>query len=178
MDDSMDQHANSLALNLILDNAPGNPLIWNQFLTELTQQLNCDSCALLVTDLVKRENTHFLFSANISEKYQQQYENKLNRLDTFNYFISNNPKEIFYNHTLEGAYVDEIQSNFISPCEQNYRFGVSISCNQNHTLGLIVSRKESFNAEEQQHVPLNRPNVKTTKAKAIHDEQRHKINSQ
>ena len=178
MDGSMDQHANCVDLNLILDNVPGNPLIWNQFLTDLTQQLNCDSCALLVTDLIKRKNTHFLFSANIPEKYQQQYENKLNRLDTFNYFISNNPKEIFCNHTLEGTYLDESQSNFMSPYEQKYRFGVSIPCNQNHALSLLINRKEPFNAEERQHVTQILDTLLPSLEKAIHEEQRHKINSQ
>ncbi|NOR81075.1 MAG: hypothetical protein GQ529_09645, partial [Methyloprofundus sp.] len=75
MDGSMDQNINCENLSSILDNAPGNPLIWERYLTELTQQLNCDSSVLLVTDLLKRENTHFLFSVNISQTYQQQYEN-------------------------------------------------------------------------------------------------------
>jgi hypothetical protein len=47
-------------------------------------QLSCDSSVLLVTDLIKRENTHFLFSYNIPSAYQEKYENQFNKLDCFN----------------------------------------------------------------------------------------------
>jgi hypothetical protein len=56
----MAQLADAIDLNSILANAPGNALIWNRFLSELALQLSCDSSVLLVTDLIKRENTHFL----------------------------------------------------------------------------------------------------------------------
>ena len=56
----MDQVADGIGLNALLANAPGHPVIWKQFLVHLTQQLNCDSSALLVTDLKERRKTHFL----------------------------------------------------------------------------------------------------------------------
>jgi hypothetical protein len=174
----MDQIAEDLDLNSILANAPGNPLIWNRFLTELTRQLNCDSSALLVTDLIERENTHFLFSNHISQEYQEQYENTLNRLDIFNYFISKNPYHVFYNQTLKDAYIEEANSDFISPCGQNYRFGVSIPCNHNYSLNLLVNRKEAFNDEEQQRITQVLQSIISSLDEAIHAEQRHKINSQ
>ncbi|MDD1613411.1 MAG: hypothetical protein LUP98_01990, partial [Methylococcaceae bacterium] len=104
----MNQPPDGVGLNSILANAPGNPLIWKQFLTELTRQLNCDSSALLVTDLIKRENTHFLFSTHIPQEYQEQYENTLNRLDTFNYFISKTPYQVFFNQALKDNCLEEV----------------------------------------------------------------------
>lgn len=174
----MDQIANGVDLNSILANAPGNPLIWNRFLTELTRQLNCDSSALLVTDLIERENTHFLFSTHIPLDYQEQYENTLNRLDVFNYFISKTPYHVFCNQTLKDAYFEEVKSDFIPPCGQNYRFGVSIPCNHKHSLSLLVNREEAFNDEERQRVTRVLQSIISFLDEAIHAEQRHKINSQ
>ena len=174
----MDQTPDGVGLSSILANAPGNPLIWNRFLTELTRQLNCDSSALLITDLIKRENTHFLFSAYIPREYQEKYENTLNRLDTFNYFISKTPYQVFFNQALKDAYLEEVKSVFIPPCDQNYRFGVSIPCNHSHSLYLLVNRKEAFNDEERQRVFLVLQSIISSLDKAVHAEQRHKINSQ
>jgi len=174
----MDQTPVGADLNSILANAPGNPLIWNRFLTELTRQLNCDSSALLVTDLIKREHTHFLFSTHIPKEYQEQYENTLNRLDTFNYFISKTPYQVLFNQALKAAYLEEVKSAFIPPCGQNFCFGVSIPCNHSHSLNLLVNRKEAFNDEERQRVTLVLQRIISSLEKAIHAEQRHKINSQ
>ncbi|NOQ14697.1 MAG: hypothetical protein GQ583_09515 [Methyloprofundus sp.] len=174
----MDQNTNCVNLNSILDNAPGNPLIWNRYLTELTQQLNCDSSALLVTDLLKRENTHFLFSANISQAYQQQYENGLNKLDTFNYFISRNPKRIFCSQTLENNSSKEIDKNFRLPLEQKHRFGVSIPCNKNHALCLLINRKKEFTGKEIEQITKTLQLIISPLEEALYSEQRHKINSQ
>ncbi|MGR9000321.1 MAG: helix-turn-helix transcriptional regulator [Gammaproteobacteria bacterium] len=174
----MDQIPEGLVLNSILASVPGNPLIWNRFLTELTCQLNCDSSILLVTDLIERKNTHFLCSAHIPQGYQEQYENGLNRQDAFNYFISKNPQHVFCNQTLEDAKIEEVESNFISPNDQKYRFGVSIPCNNKHSLSLLVNRKNAFNDKEQQRITLVLRTLLPSLEEAIHAEQRHKINSQ
>ncbi|MDD1624034.1 MAG: hypothetical protein LUO94_04655, partial [Methylococcaceae bacterium] len=174
----MNQPPDGVGLNSILANAPGNPLIWKQFLTELTRQLNCDSSALLVTDLIKRENTHFLFSTHIPQEYQEQYENTLNRLDTFNYFISKAPYQVFFNQALKDTCLEEVNGVFVQPCDQNFRFGVSIPCNHSHSLNLLVNRKEAFNDEERQRVTLVLQSIISSLDKAVHAEQRHKINSQ
>ena len=174
----MDQIADSVDLNSILANAPGNPLIWSRFLTELTQQLNCDSSALLVTDLIESEKTQFLFSAHIPQKYQEQYENTLNRLDTFNNFISKTPHRVFCNQTLTDGYIEEVKNDFIPPCGQNYRFGVSIPCNHKHSLSLLINRKAAFNNEERQRIAEVLQSIILSLDEAIHAEQRHRINSQ
>jgi DNA-binding CsgD family transcriptional regulator len=174
----MDQIPKGLVLNSILANVPGNPLIWNRFLTEFTRQLNCDSSMLLVTDLIERKNTHFLFSAYIPQQYQEEYENGLNRRDTFNYFISKNPLQVFCNQALTDSYVEEVENTFIPPSGQKYRFGFSISCNHKHSLSLIVNRKDAFNVEELQKVTRILQSLIPSLEDAIHAEQRHKINSQ
>ncbi len=174
----MDQYADSIDLNALLENAPGNPLIWNRFLTELTSQLNCDSSLLLVTNLIQRKSTHFLFSANISQEYQNQYENELNRLDNFNYFISKKPKHVFFNHSIEKTYTEEVETNFTPFCGQKYRFGISIPCNHKHSLSLLVSRKKVFNSSEVKFVTQVLQDLVPSLNQAIHAEQRYKIKSQ
>jgi DNA-binding CsgD family transcriptional regulator len=174
----MDQIADGVDLKSILANAPGNPLIWNRFLAELTRQLNCDSSALLITDFIERENTHFLFSSHIPQNYQEQYKNTLNRLDLFNYFISKTPHQVFCNQTLKDACIEEVKNGFIPPCGQNYRFGLSIPCTHNHSLNLLVNRKEAFNDEERQRVTRALQSITSSLDEAIHAEQRHKISSQ
>jgi len=75
----MDQVIGDIGFHSFLAKAPGNPLIWRGFLTALTEQLNSDSSALLMTDLAKQENTHFLFSVDISDEYQDKYHKQLNK---------------------------------------------------------------------------------------------------
>lgn len=174
----MDQYTDSVDLNSLLKNAAGNPLIWNRFLTELITQLKCDSSMLLVTDLFKREKSHFLFSTNIPQTYQTQYENKLNKLDCFNYFISKNPQHVFCNQTLETSYFEEIENSFIAVNDQKHRFGISIPCTHNHSLNLLVNRKKVFNTEEIQLITQVLQNIVQPLKQAIHAEQHHKINTQ
>ncbi|WP_428356021.1 helix-turn-helix transcriptional regulator [Methyloprofundus sp.] len=174
----MAQRTEVIDLNAILATAPGNALIWNRFLAELTWQLNCDSSVLLVTDLIKRENTHFLFSVNIPLGYQKKYEREFNRLDSFNYFISKNPKQIHFNQTLEDEINHGIEKNFKPLSEQRHRIGVSIPCNHNHALSLIVNRKQAFNDAELKKFNQIFQAIISPLEEALHGEQRFKINSQ
>ena len=170
----MDQISEGAYLIAILANAPGHPLIWHQFLEELTRQIECDSAALLVTDLMDNKKTRFLFSAHIPHKYQEAYESKHNKLDDFNHFISQHPFGIFYDQNLENVYQDE----FIPVHKPLYRFGVSIPCNKKNALSLLLNRKTVFNAAEQQRVKHILERLITPLDEAIHAEQRHKINNQ
>ncbi len=179
----MNQYVSNTDVNSLLANAPGNPVVWQRFLAELMQQLNCDSSALLITNLVNLEDTKFLFSENISPAYQEQYQNGLNKLDSFNYFISNNPKHIFCNQRFEDSYFadnyfEEIKSNFVPPLEQKYRFGVSIPCNRSHALNLLLNSKEAFSDEQQQDIIRTLETIIPALEEAMHGEQRYKINSQ
>lgn len=174
----MNQSSDGIYLNSILANAPGHPLIWNRFLNELARQLDSDSSALLITDLIDSKNTRFLFSAHIQNEYQAQYENTLNKLDIFNYFISKNPLQVFYNKNLKDDYIEELKDGFTPPNGQIYRFGVSIPCNHYHGLSLFVNRKSAFEVEEQQRVTQVLQDIIPALDEAMHAEQRHKISSQ
>lgn len=174
----MDQSVAEIDLNLILANAPGNTLIWNRFLSELTQQLNSESSALLVTDLHNRENTHFLFSTNIPAEYKGQYENGLNRQDSFNYFISKNPKHVYFSQSTHNSSRDNNATYLKLPFKQKYRLGVSIPCNKNHALSLFISRKQEYSEQEQPQVSHLLQSIIPSLEQAIHGEQRNKINSQ
>lgn len=170
--------SDSMNLKSLLLLAPGNLLIWNQFLTQLTLQLNCESSALLVTDLKEHKNTHFLFNACIPKEYQEQYENKLNRLDSFNHYISKNPQYVFFNQNLKEAKNKTNKSHFIQPNRQNFRFGISIPCNSNHSFNLLVNRKKKFNPVEQHQITQGLQNIIPPLKAAMHKEQQLKINSQ
>lgn len=173
----MGQLLTDIDLNLILANAPGNKLIWNRFLSELTHQLDSESGSLLVTDLQKRQNTHFLFSANIPIAYKEQYENGLNRQDSFNYFISKKPKHIYFDQSPNNSGSSPV-NHFKLPSKQKYRMGVSIPCNKNHALSLFISRKHEYSAQEQQQFSHLLQSLIPSLEQAIYSEQRNKINSQ
>ena len=170
--------ADNTELNSLLFQAPGNFFIWNRFLAQLTLRLNCDSSALLVTDLIQPENTHFLFNANIPQEYQQQYENELNTLDAFNHFICKNPRQVFCNQNLNNDHGDKNKGEFIQAEGQNYRFGVSIPCNHSHAFNLLVNRKKVFDNVELQWVTRYLKSIIPSLETALYEEQRLKIDSQ
>lgn len=174
----MEQLSDGLSLHEILVNAPGYPLIWNRFLERLARQLCCDSGALLVTDLHDYGKTRFLFSAGIAKRYQEQYEDALNRKDYFNHFISKNPRHIFCSQNLDGEFSAELKNTFTPHGGQAFRFGVALNCTQNHVLNLLLYRKHPFNTAEQQRITQVLQDTLPLLQEAIHKEQRHKFNSQ
>lgn len=174
----MNGTSKKLDLYSILTLAPNNSLIWTRFLEELTCQMNCDSSMLLVTDLIKRRKTHFLFSSHISQKYQERYVSELNRWDLFNYFICKNPRQVFCNQSLMNVEDKEEKGYFIPPGGQKYRFGVSIPCNHAHFLNLLVNRKSGFDTKEQQGVTKFLQPLVSIIEKILCLEQRHIINAQ
>ncbi len=174
----MDQIAESLELDLILTNVPGKPLLWKRFLTELTRLLNCDSSFLLISDLSERGNTIFFSSAFISEEYQQQYENKLNKLDAFNYFVCKKPLTVFCNHSTDSDEINTGDADFTAPEGQCYRFGVSIHCHQNYSLCLFVNRLQAFDEREKRQAERVIQTLLPSLEEAFFEEQRYKIESQ
>lgn len=171
----MSQNVDNMSLRAILANAPGHPLIWHQFLDELTRQLHCGSGILLVSDLADNQKNRFLFSAHINKDYQEHYETRLNKLDTFNHVLCNNPTHIFYNQTL--AEVAD-KNGFIPPDGQQFRFGVSIPCNSKHALSLLLNRQTAFTPAEQRQTERVLRGFVPALDEAMRAEQRHKISSQ
>ncbi len=174
----MNQIVSGINLNYLLACAPGNTLIWTQFLTELCKQLHCDSSYILVTDRNVRKNTHFLFQSDVSQEYIQHYEKELNRLDLFNHFITKNPQRVVCNQVSENYFSESAKTDFISQKGQKYRFGVSIPCNHNHSVSLILNRQTLFNDEEKQNITDVLQAIIPSLETALHAEQRHKISSQ
>ncbi|MGR9117455.1 MAG: helix-turn-helix transcriptional regulator [Gammaproteobacteria bacterium] len=174
----MDQISDAESLKLFLANAPGQPLVWERFLAELIRELNCDSSILLVTDLSDSSITHFLFSNQVNDEYRELYENRLNRLDSFNHFASKNPYRVFYNETVEGLAMLGPENDFVPPDNQHYRFGVSVPCNHKHALSLLVNRKTAFSVEEQDRANKILQSIVSPLEDAVHAEQRHKIDKQ
>lgn len=165
-------------LTSLLLNASGNKLVWQRFLDQLALRLNCDSSALLVTDLDQPENTRFLFTANISKEHHERYEAELNSLDDFNHFISNNPLKVFCNQNLKTGRGKKIESKFIQAIGQDFRFGLSIPFNDSHSFSLLVSRKRVFNDLELHQFTKYLESIMPSVETAIYEEQRLKINSQ
>lgn len=173
----MDQPADAIELDALLARTPGKPMLWQQFLTQLAQRLNCESGALLVTDLTERENTQFLYGYNISPDYRQRYEKSLNRQDVFNYYLSKNPLQVFCSQTLPAGEIEAVEKpKGLKPNE--YRFGLSIPCNQQHSLNLVISRPEEFDEQEQDAAQQLLKHILAPLKNAIHSEQLYKINSQ
>lgn len=173
----MDQPADAIEFDALLARAPGRPVLWQQLLSRLAQRLNCESSALLVTDLIERKNTHFLYGYHISPDYRQRYETRLNRHDVFNYHLSKNPLQVFYSQTLPTGELETVEKpRGLKPNE--YRFGLSIPCNRQHSLNLVVSRTEAFDEHEQDAVQQLLKHILTPLKNAIHSEQLYKINSQ
>ncbi len=174
----MDRFSDDVDLKLILSKVAGQPLLWSRFLNQLIQQLSCDSCALLVTELMDHGKTHFLFSTGIGQEYQEQYESKLNKLDCFNHYLSKNPYCVIYNQTFNAAQKEAVKNDFIPPQNQQYRFGVSIPCHHKYALNLLINRKSAFDEDLQQRVMQVLQGIIPALEEAIHAEQRYKINSQ
>ena len=115
----------------------------------LARQMQSDSAFMLVTDLDNAANNHFLFNANIDAEYRQQYESKLNRVDSFNRLLSKHPYRIFYSHALGEMVQQASNGEFALPQAMAHGFGVSIPCNHKHALSLRVHRQLPFSASEQ-----------------------------
>lgn len=174
----MDQVYEPITPNSLLAHAPGNPILWQQFLALLTRLLDCHSGFMLVTDLVERENTRFLYSFNLSYDYRRQYESRLNKLDVFNHFISKNPRQAYCNQALGPNYREEIKNNPLTNVNLTHRFGVSVPCNHRHALSLLINRDKRFSKQEQRHGVKTLQTLLPTLEDSIHAEKRHKINSQ
>jgi hypothetical protein len=170
--------AETTELTSLLHNAAGNIFVWQRFLEQLTLRLDCDSSALLATDLAQPENTRFLFNANIPKEYQEWYETELNSLDAFNHFISKSPLKVFCSQNLKDSHGNKIEGKFIQAEGQNYRFGLSIPFNHSHSFSLLVNRKKMFNDLELHQATRYLKNIIPFLETAIYEEQRLKINSQ
>ncbi|MCK5888646.1 MAG: hypothetical protein KAG19_01755 [Methylococcales bacterium] len=168
----MDFVVKNIGLTTVLNNAPGNPLIWSWFLSELVSQLSCDSGVLLVTDLLDKKNTHFLYSSHVSEKYQALYENRLNEVDGFNLLISKMPLQAISHLMLRE------ESGGMSFDDQGVRFGVAIPCSKNYSLNLLVSRKKLLGRGEEALILDALQSIVSPLEHAVKAEQRHKIDSQ
>lgn len=174
----MDQIDDPININALLARAPGNPILWHEFLGSLARRLNCDSAFMLVTDLLERENTRFLYSFNLPAEYRQLYENRLNRQDAFNHFISKNPRQVFCSNSLAPSYCDAMKLNMSADDGLNYRFGTSLPCNHRHALSLFVNREKAFNQQEQRLGIEILRHILPLLDKSIQAEKCHKINSQ
>ena len=172
------QLAENTELDSLLLKAPGNTFTWNRFLAQLARQLNCDSSALLVTDLIQPEKTHFLFNAYVPQEYQEHYESKLNTHDAFNHFISKNPRKVFCNQGLKESHGHKSNGKYLPAEGQNYRIGVSIPCNHSHCFNLLVNRKKMFGDVELHQVTRYLKSLIPFLETAIHEEQRRKISGQ
>jgi regulatory LuxR family protein len=174
----MDPFTEHEQLSSLLDNAPGNPRIWEQFLIQLTSCLNARSAALVATNLIERESTRVLFSINIPDAYLRRYEEKLNRLDIFNFFLSKHPNRVFCNQLLDKSYQKVVESADKTKSKPLYRLGFSLPCSQHYSLNLLIDRNTRFSELEQYKYEQYLNQLMPVLEKAIHTEQKYKINTQ
>lgn len=146
--DTLEDHDN---LKTILSKVPVSSVLWGLFLEKLTKMLGCESGVILVADLVNRENTRFLYLQNIPLEHQSLYEQKFNRLDSFNEVVAKNPYIVFCSQTLTDACFNQIvEEKFMIPYGYRYRYGFSIPYNRYYSLCLHFSRNKPFETFEQQ----------------------------
>lgn len=165
-------------ISALLAQVAGNPLLWEHVLLRLAEQLQCDNCVLLVTDMVEREKTRFLYCANISADYREKYEQNLNRLDIFNYFISKNPRHVFCNQNLPKSYQYEVETHAKQHGKRNYRIGFAIPWNHHYSLNVILARETPFSETEQENYCQLLLPLLPKLEQAIFAEQQQKIQSQ
>ncbi|BCG65488.1 MAG: hypothetical protein methR_P3327 [Methyloprofundus sp.] len=146
----MEQYSGYSEIEDILASTAGNPVLWGKFFERLTELAECDSGYILVTDLMHREKTHFLFSHNISQQQQDLYVSKFNTLDIFNYLLSQSPRQVFCSqlahYTAISEDIDVDDSGF------QYRCGFAIPCNSHHSLNLCVNRRGAFSEQDLQYI--------------------------
>lgn len=174
----MESITEPLDLGSALTHAPGSPILWEQFLALLARRLHCDSALMLVTDLLEREKTRLLYSYNLTMEDRRHYENRPNRLDKFNHFITKNPRQVYYNQAVGTTYREVANPEPISNENINYRFGLAIPCNHRYALSLLVNRNQAFNEQEQRRCLKTLRTLLPALEEALHVEKRHKIGSQ
>lgn len=174
----MDQFSYGFGLINLLREAPGNPVIWDKFLAQLTNQLNCDVSSLSINSLINRDKTHFLFHFNINSKQLEPYEGHYTRLDLFNFFIGKNPRQVFCNQdSAFEAFNAMTEEKHVIANKFPYCIGFSIPCNH-HFLSLNISRNRPFSVHELQRYTRVLQAIINPLEEAIHDEQQQKIYSQ
>ncbi len=174
----MDQIIEPVDLSSLLAHAPGNPVLWRQFLSMLARQLDCECGFMLVSDLLERENTHFLYSFNLSSEFQDDYEDRLNKLDLFNHVVCKQPRRVFCSQTMAPSYWAENSSKPLRNLALAYRFGTAIPCNHRHALSVSVGRRQAFSKQEQRSGIDALQTLLPMLEQSLHEEKRHKINSQ
>ncbi len=146
--DTLEDHDN---LKHILSKVPVSPVLWTFFLEKLTEKLGCQSGVILVSDLFNKEDTRFLYLQNIPAGHQSLYEQKFNRLDSFNEHVAKHPYTVFCSQTLpEACFNQMFEEKFMIPYGYQYRYGFSIPYNRHYSLCLHFSRNTPFDALEQQ----------------------------
>ena len=175
----MDNLKDHVKLKDILSKAPGNPNLWELFLAQLTKEVNCESGVMLITDRINGENTQYLYHYNVSPAHKECYEKKFNFLDTFNFYISQNPYTVFCNQTVNPSHLNaEVESNFMAPNGCAFRFGLSIPYNKRYSLNLYLNRSSAFTEHELHRFGQLLKFVIHQLEEALLEEQRHNISSQ
>ncbi len=174
----MDQFPYGFGLINLLREAPGNPVIWEKFLAQLTKKLNCESSFLLINHLINRDKTHFLFHFNISDKQLKCYNEYDNQLNAFNFFIGKNPHQVFCNqNVIDSDFIKFTDEKPLFSTELQYRFGLSIPCNH-YFISLHINRDQPFTKQELQNNTQLLQDIISPLEEAIHAEQQQKIHSQ
>jgi len=167
--DTLEGHDN---LKTILSKVPVSPVLWALFLENLTESLGCQHGAILVSDLADQANTRFLYLQNIPAEHQLFYEQKFNRLDSFNKLVAKHPHTVFCSQTLNGTCFNQIvEEKFMIPYGYQYRYSFSIPYNRHYSLCLHFSRNKPFDELEQQQSVGILQTVIPTIENALHTEQ-------
>ncbi len=167
-------------LFLLLKQAPGNPAIWNRFLSELNRQLKTDFACLFISHFSStKTDTHNLYSDHVTKDLlTTDQPDSIKANSSFNQFLSQNHYRVCFSQPKD--FFDSSQSSSLTSAIEPNRFhaGLSIPCHNQFSLCLMLSRNQPFQQKEQLTIKalLNRlsPHLEL----AIHQEQRLKIKHQ
>ncbi|MEC4748873.1 hypothetical protein [Methylomicrobium sp. Wu6] len=115
----------------ILSKAPGNPVLWHLFLSELTGSMECDSGFLSIVDLGHGGGVHHLYDYNTTPKQQCYFERNLRKAGSFDAKVAKHPYKVFSSNTMNGTLRTEGDGDGTEPntIGAHCRFGVSFPLN-------------------------------------------------
>lgn len=110
-----------------LSKAPGNPVLWHLFLSELVEAMRCDSGLLSIVDLGRDGGVHHLHCCNVAPEQLRCFERNVYKVGSFDASIAKHPYQVFCSNMLSGT----LRSGG-GVVSESCRFGVSIPLNRRY----------------------------------------------
>ncbi|MGZ8927918.1 MAG: helix-turn-helix transcriptional regulator [Methylobacter sp.] len=127
-----------LTIKEILSKAPANPGLWQLFLAELADALQCDGCFLAIADLGNGGGVHNLYRYNMLQE-QHCFESNLLSQESFVSSVAKHPYRVFSSAAPAGSLDRNEGSPANITAEEQCRFGVAIPLNSRYAYCLVLT---------------------------------------